>query len=282
MSTPDPIEAYLKELRRRLRWRRGGRRMAEEVEDHLREIIADEQQRGLDATEARSSAIRQIGPLSAFLRRHRYIRPLAAAAIGVTAVAVGVALVAIRSDRHTPNDALPRRLVRREMVALREETSMYHRPATLAGAVRFAGFPVYRPEDALGSDAAIAAVWESRPDGPEVTILYRSALLVTVQRWDLRGETATSGIEKLAAQFHSDHARFAWIEGSPAAEVPSGPIMPILGYGTPLDQFGQPATVWIVKRGVFVTIQRWGPHTLPGAIAAARSLRAGLPAGGGI
>jgi len=281
VSTPDPIEAYLKELRRRLRWRRGGRRMAEELEDHLRELAGDDQHRGLGPAEARRIAVAQVGPPSAVVRRRRYIRPLAAAAaIGVIAV-VATGLFAIHGDHRAPTGALPPKLVSREMVALREVNSMYHRRATLAEATRFVNFPLYRPEDALGSDSTIAAVWESHPGGPEVTLLYTSALLVTVQRWHPRTGTPIAGLTKLAKEFRSSGGGFEWIAGSPAAMVPSGPPVPILGYGTPLDQFGQPASVWMVKNGIFITIQRWGPHTLPGAIAAARCLRA-VPLTGGI
>ena len=279
MSTPDPIDAYLKELRRRLRWRRGRRRIAEEVEDHLRELAAAERAKGASGDDAARLAIERVGDPAALVPRRTHNRALAAAAGCGVAGVIALALFAFHASQPAARDALPARLIAREIAAVRLQNDEFDRTATLAGAVTFAGFPLYRPEDALGSDATVEAVWESHPAGPQVTILYKSALLVTIQRWNPRGGRPAAGMRALAGVFRHTHTRFAWIDGSPAAEVASGPPIPILGYGTPLDQFGEPATVWLVKRGVFVIIQRWGPRTLPGVIAAARSLQAAAVSG---
>ncbi|HLK42938.1 MAG TPA: permease prefix domain 1-containing protein, partial [Thermoleophilia bacterium] len=209
MSTPDPIEAYLKELRRRLRWRRGGRRMTEEVEDHLRELAADDEGRGLDPAEARRIAVAQVGPPSALLRRRWYVRPLAAASIGVTAVAVGVALFAHTSAHRAKATGLSPRLEAQEVAAYTKQVPPYLTSRTTLAIALGSGIPVYRPSCGLASDHTIVEIWRAASPGPEFAILYRSALVETIdpaRYWGIRSGNAAAVLRRQARSW--PNARF--------------------------------------------------------------------------
>jgi hypothetical protein len=70
MTTRDPIERYLSELRTRLRVRDAGLILAE-AEDHLREDVAAGRAAGLSEQEAQYAAISSFGSVRAVIRAHQ-------------------------------------------------------------------------------------------------------------------------------------------------------------------------------------------------------------------
>jgi hypothetical protein len=97
VSHRDPIESYLVELRRRLRWRRGRERLSEEVEDHLREAAHAEQAQGIDRAEAARRAVEQVGAPGRIVPRRRVGVVIAVCALIGAVLIVGVVLTNLGS-----------------------------------------------------------------------------------------------------------------------------------------------------------------------------------------
>ena len=271
MST-DPIEAYLKELRRRLRWRRGGRRMAEEVEDHLREHENVARGEGATGDDAARIAIDRVGDPAALIPGPRRATVFAGAALAVLA-AVGIGLVAV--DRSQPAAApnagyhlspAQARVVARQVALIDQEYTQGEHQVSLEYAVETARFAVFLPNSPLANDGNVQFVGSLYGEGIAVVTVYRSGVLVIQQRW----QAHASPLRWLERQPH-----FMWLGGAPASAVASGPPVDAAVYGFApriAVLFGTASVVYVYRDGTLVTLLRWGPHSLRGLIAVARTL----------
>src|SRR6476469_4601413 len=88
----DPIDRYLRKLRRRWWWRRRHGRLMAEVEDHLRSAAEPYEQGGMSREDAARRAVDQLGPIDRAFRRGRG-RVLACVGVVVVGVASTVMVV---------------------------------------------------------------------------------------------------------------------------------------------------------------------------------------------
>lgn len=105
MSDADPITSYLAALRHRLRWRRGGARLLAEVEDHLAQLVRDEQAGGAPVGEAQQRALARFGSASSFAPRRRWAWAVGAAA-GIAGVALVLTTIATSGQRASHQSSL--------------------------------------------------------------------------------------------------------------------------------------------------------------------------------
>ena len=277
----EPIDSYLAELRRRLRWRRGRRRLSEEIEDHLREMARAELARGVDQTAAQRRAVERMGAASAVApgRRLGLAIPLAGlvAVVGVGGLVLShleAGSPAVHRSEHVRLSA-ESRLVAREIAVIDTRMTRGYVRVSLRLLERTAPFPLFLPEEPSASDHTLDSVWSLYGRGKAVMLVYRSGLVEQLTPWQIRGRSPASALHEMVREEWQSHARFARIGGAPAEIIPPDVHPPpLLGFAPPMWQFGIPATVMIVRDNTVITLQRWGRHTLPSVLRAANTLRA--------
>jgi hypothetical protein len=274
--TREPIDAYLVELRRRLRWRRGRTRLAEEIEDHLREMARAERAGGLDQTEAERRAVERIGAAREVAPRRRLDSAIVLVSLVGVAAICAVALSYVEAGSPSARLSLQSRrsaesrLVAHQIAVIDSRTTRGYLRVSLRRAEQTARFPLFLPNAPSASDHTLDSVWSLYGQGKALMLVYRSGLVEQLTRWQIHGRSPASVLHEMVRQSHS---RFARIDGAPAVITPSN-IHPqvILGFAPPMWQFGVPATVMIVREGTLITLQRWGRRTLPSVLRAAHSL----------
>jgi hypothetical protein len=277
----EPIDSYLAEIRRRLRWRRGRTRLSEEIEDHLREMTRVELARGVGQTEAQRRAVARMGAARAVAPGRRLGLAITVGAVVVVAAIGGLALShleaggsAARRSVHLRPSA-ESRLVARQIAVIDTRMTRGYVPVSLRRLERTAQIPLFLPEEPSASDHTLDSVWSLYGGGKAVMLVYRSGLVEQLTLWQVRGRSPASVLHEMVHEEHQSHARFARIGGAPAEIIPPDiHPPPLLGFAPPMWQFGIPATVMIVRDDTIITLQRWGRHTLPSVLRAAHALRA--------
>jgi hypothetical protein len=273
----EPIDSYLADLRRRLRWRRGRTRLSEEIEDHLREMTRAELARGVDQTEAQRRAVEQMGAASAVAPGRRLGLAIALAGLVAVAAIGGLALRHLEAGSPSAHVRLSAesRLVAREIAVIDTRMTRGFVRVSLRRLERTAQVPLFLPEEPSASDHRLDSVWSRYGRGKAVMLVYRSGLVEQLTRWRIRGRSPASVLHEMVREERRSHARFARIGGAPAEIIPPDVHPPpLLGFAPPMWQFGIPATVMIVRDNTVITLQRWGRHTLPSVLRAAHALRA--------
>lgn len=117
----DPIEAYLRKLRRHWRARRRRGRLAAEVEDHLHSAAQDLEARGLPPDEAMREAIARFGdpPLDGASRWTGGKAWIVAAVAALVAIAAAVAFVSSSQAPSTSGSSAPQHIPREQQEAPR-------------------------------------------------------------------------------------------------------------------------------------------------------------------
>ena len=145
----------------------------------------------------------------------------------------------------------------------------YRRSEAVADASMVLKFGLIRPQTALASDANLDSVWTSKTH--QAVLLWKSGVSETISRWACHCDAASS-LKKMARTLPP--FRYITVGGSPAVVAPSDPEKrDIIGPLTEAQaRYGQPASVEVVRDGLNITLYRYGPHALPGLIAAAQRL----------
>jgi hypothetical protein len=274
VSQRDPIESYLADLRRRLRWRRGRARLVEEVEDHLREMARAEQAQGVNRAEAERRAIEHVGAAAAIVPRRRVGLAVAAFAVAGS-VTIGSVLLAHVGNDHPATGGLfalnraALRLVTAQIHAIDTRMTRGYVRVSLRRAEQTARIPLILPIEPAASNRTLDSVWSLYGEGKAFMLVYRSGLVEQLTRWQIHGRSPTSVLREMTSQ--DPGTRFTKIHGSPAQITPSNiHPQPILGFAPPMWQFGIPATVVLVRDDTIITLQRWGRNTLPSVLRAGR------------
>lgn len=192
---------------------------------------------------------------------------------GVGCVLVlGVLAVAAHSRGNTQSASGAPTVTAAELAVLRASFAphqFYRRSATVADASSTLQFGLIRPQSTLASDANLDSVWTSRTR--QAALIWKSGVGETISRWACRCDPASS-LKKMAKALPP--FRYLTIGGSPAIVAPSAPgkrdIIGILSEAQ--AKYGQPASVQVVRDGLSITLYQYGPHVLPGLIAAANQL----------
>ena len=185
---------------------------------------------------------------------------------------LGVLAVAAHSRGNTPPAPAAPPVSAVKLAVLRNSfvpKQFFRRSATVAGASATVQFGLIRPQSALASDANLDSIWTSKTR--EAALLWKSGVSETISRWACRCDPASS-LKKMARTLPP--FRYLTIGGSPAVAAPSAPgKRDIIGIESEAQaKYGEPAIVEVVRGGLNITLYQYGPHVLPGLIAAARQL----------
>ena len=185
---------------------------------------------------------------------------------------LGVLAVAAHSRGNTPPAPAASTVSAAKLAVLRASfarNQFFRRSATVADASATVQFGLIRPQSTLASDANLDSIWASKTR--EAALMWKSGVSETISRWACRCDPASS-LKKMARTLPP--FRYLTIGGSPAVVAPSAPgKRDIIGIETEAQaRYGEPASVEVVRDGLNITLYQYGPHVLPGLIAAAQQL----------
>ncbi len=194
----------------------------------------------------------------------------ALAAGGAAAVAVALALAA-HSRRSEPHGGW--RAPATELAAVRASFAPqpgYSRLplSSVTGGVAGQPMPTPRPSSALASDRTLDSAWQDK--NRDLVLIWTSGVVETIRAWH-EGSAADA-----FSRFPADFDRLM-IGGDLAVAHASNPRAgALLGYATRAEiRYGTPASVELLRGGFAVTLYQYGGDTLPGLLAAARTLPPG-------
>ena len=191
---------------------------------------------------------------------------------------VGVLAVAAHSRGNTPPAPAAPVASSAKLRVLRETFAnpRFYRPAgSIAEVARHSPIALVRPDAPLASDATVDSVWVSTADmsgAHSIAVIWKSGVVETIERWRCNCEAVASLRE--GGQRKPFH--FLFLRGAPAMSAPSDPAQRGEGFLGPIPQatmkYGAPASLETIRDGYNITFWRYGADTLPGLLAAARTL----------
>jgi hypothetical protein len=232
--------------------------------------------RGFDGVDPPLDLLRQVEQREARLepsRPRRWHLPRAAgwalAAAGIAVVVVALALAA-HSRRSQPAagtvTASPEQLA-----ILRRSFSIptsYHRVPVSSAAAGIPGlpYPLPRPDSPLASDRTLDSVWVA--NNRNAVLIWKSGVVELVQVWRCHCPLSSA-----FSRFPPGGFKPLTITGSDAVAIAAGQPVPSIGPVSPAERkYGTPSAVEMIRSGLSVSLFQYGNGTLPGLIAAARTV----------
>ena len=232
--------------------------------------------RGFDGVDPPLDLLRQVEQREARQqpsRPRRWHLPRAAgwalAAAGVAVVVVALALAA--HSRRSEPAAGPVTASAERLAILRRSFGIpasYHRVPLSSAAAGIPGlpFPLPRPNSALASDHSLDSVCVA--DNRNAVLIWKSGVVEQVQVW--RCHCPLSSAFK---RFPPGGFKPLTIAGSDAVAIEAGHPVPSIGAVSPAElKYGTPSAVEMIRSGLSVSLFQYGAGTLPGLIAAARTV----------